>query len=55
MLSAVISTEALTEHFLAVPPIKIVVCVYVDIYAKLNNESQTFPTSFCAIRSNTSC
>lgn len=55
MLSAVTGTEALTKHFLVVPPIKIVVCVYVYIYAKLNNESQTFPRSFCAVRSNTSC
>lgn len=39
MLSAVIGTEALAKHFLAVPPIKIVVRVYVYIYAKLNNKS----------------
>lgn len=38
MLNAIIGTEALATYFLAVPPIKIVVCVYVYIYAKLNNK-----------------
>lgn len=55
MLSAVIGTEALAKPFLAVTPIKIVVCVYMYIYANLNNKSQTFPRSFCTIVSNASC